>query len=245
MKRPLYALFALCLASTLAHAGPGWDVTSFSTTPQNAPKLVAAMDEWMAAGGKDYPGTVVLSVNEADGNDPATHTILVNFGSVAENEAFGQKIQSNEKLSAAWNKLMNVFASTVTVVQTTRGSLLRSWGDVDPSDTVWMHHFVTANNAAAVVGALDRWANSAKGKTMPGQMHLSSVIAGGIGSPSHIISIGYASQAEMETWGDSLAGNPDFAAFMAAIQPATEYHGANLSVEVKTWGTPPAQTASR
>ena len=107
MKRSLCALLALGLTSTLAHAGPGWDVTSFSTTPQNAPKLVAAMDEWMAAGGKDYPGTVVLSVNEADGNDPATHTILVNFASVAENEAFGQKIQSNEKLTAAWNKLMS------------------------------------------------------------------------------------------------------------------------------------------
>ena len=71
-----------------------------------------------------------------------------------------------------------------TVVQTSRGSLLRSWGDVDPSDTVWMHHFVTATDAALVVGAMDRWANSAEGETMAGQMHLSGVVAGGVGSPA-------------------------------------------------------------
>ncbi|MEE4382750.1 MAG: hypothetical protein V2J02_12190 [Pseudomonadales bacterium] len=65
------------LCSAQAGAAPGWDVTSFATSPQDAPKIVAAMDRWMNGAGADYPGQVTLYVNEADGNDPATHTIIV------------------------------------------------------------------------------------------------------------------------------------------------------------------------
>lgn len=244
--RYLSGLIALWLVSALAHAGPGWDVTSFSTTPQNAPKLVAAIDEWMAAGGSQYPGQVTLYVNEADGTDPATHTIVATFPSVAANEAFGQKVQNDEKLSAQWAKLMSVFSANTTVVQTSRGSFVRSWGDVDPADSVWMHHFVTAQNAPAVLAALDAWMNSPTGQKSPAQMHLSSVVAGGLGSPSHIVSVGYASQAEMEAWGDTLAGNADWARFLEAVGEVSEYHGANMAVRVKNWGTSPvAATASR
>jgi hypothetical protein len=229
----------------LAHAGPGWDVTSFATSPANAPKLVAAIDAWMAAGGKEYPGQVTLNFNEADGNDPATHTIIATFPSVAAMEAYNNKVQSNEKMSAEWAKLMKVFSDNVTPVQTTRGNFVKNWGEIDPADSVWMHHMVTASDAAAVVAAFDRWMNSPTGKKSPAQVHLSNVVAGGMGSPSHVVSIGYASQAEAETWQESLAGNQDYQTFLAAVGQVSEYHGANLAIRVKTWGNPPAQTASR
>lgn len=236
---------SLLLFSGLAHAGPGWDVTSFATTPGNAPKLVAAIDEWMAAGGKDYPGQVTLNVNEADGNDPATHTIIATFPSVAAMEAYNKKVQSSEKMTAEWAKLMEVFSNNVTPVQTSRGSFVKSWGEVDPADSVWMHHMITATDPAAVVAAFDRWMNSPTGKQSPAQVHLSSVVAGGMGSPSHIVSIGYASQAEAESWQESLSGNADYQTFLGEVQQVSEYHGANLALRVKTWGDPPEQTASR
>ncbi|MEQ8858884.1 MAG: hypothetical protein RIC56_09570 [Pseudomonadales bacterium] len=244
--RILNVLCGFALASTLAHAGPGWDVTSFSTAPQNAPKLVAAIDEWMAAGGSQFPGQVTLYANEADGDDPATHTIVATFPSVAANEAFSQKVQNDEKLTAQWAKLIGVFSANTTVVETTRGSFVRSWGDVDTGDSAWIHHFVTVSDPAGMVAAMDQWMNSATGKKAPGQLHLSSVVAGGMGSPSHIVSIGYANQAEMETWNDSLAGNAEFAAYIAKLQSMSEYHGANMAIRVKTWGNDPvAATASR
>jgi len=239
-----YLLISLFF-SGLAHAAPGWDVTSFATSPSNAPKLVAAIDEWMDASGAEYPGQVTLNFNEADGSDPATHTIIATFPSVATAEAYTQKVQTNEKMAAGWAKLMSVFEAHTTPVQTTRGTFIRNWGEIDPADSVWMHHMVTATDASAVVAALDRWMNSATGRKAPGQVHLSSVAAGGMGAPSHIVSIGYASQAEAETWQDSLSGNKDYQTFLTEISKATEYHGANLAIRVKSWGTPPAQTASR
>lgn len=235
------AIAALGLLTAGANAAPGWEVTSITVSPQDAPKIVAAMDGFMAGSGKDYPGQVNLAINEADGMDPATHTILQTYPSVAANEAFSQRVQSDSRMSAEWAKVMAVFASVATPVQTTRGTFLRNWGDVDPSDTVWMHHFltVTPDDAPAVVAAIDRWMNSSTGKRAPGQLHLSSVVAGGLDSPTHVLSIGNASQAEAEQWRDSLAGNADFQAFLGAMAEATEYRGANLSIEVQSWGEAP------
>lgn len=246
IRKTLPLCLAFSLLTGLAHGGPGWDVTSFAASPQNAPKLVAAIDEWMAGAGGSYPGQVALYANEADGNDPATHTIIATFPSVAANEAYGRQIQGDEKMSAEWAKLMGVFSTSTTVVQTTRGTFVKSWGEADPADSVWMHHMITVSDPGAVVAAFDRWMNSATGKRTPGQVHLSGVVAGGLGSPSHIVSIGYASQAEAERWQEELAGNQDYATFLEAVQQVSEYHGANLAVRVKAWGTSPiAQTASR
>ena len=207
--------------------------------------MVAALDAWYAASGKDYPGQVTLLFNEADGTDPATHTVLQTYPSVAADEAFSQAVQSDPKIAADWAKLVAAVSAIATPVQRARGTFLGNWGDVDPADTVWMHHFFTAEDAPAVVAAIEQWMNSPTGKKAPGQMHLSGSVAGGIGSPSHILSIGNASQAEAEQWRDSLAGNSDFEAFMTAMRKATDYHGANLLLELKSWGTPPEAVGGR
>ena len=243
--RLVSTLIVTGLMAVTAHAGPGWHVNSFSVAPLDAPKVVAAIDEWFAASGKDYPGQVTLLFNEADGTDPATHTILQTYPSVAANEQFSQSIQSDQKASADWAKLLGAMSGIATPVQRARGAFLGNWGDVDPSDTVWMHHFISADDAPAVVAAIDRWMNSPTGKRAPGQLHLSGTVAGGLGSSTHILSVGHASQAEAEQWRDSLVGNADFEAFMSAMRDATEYHGANLLIEVKSWGNPPEAIGGR
>lgn len=243
--RPVSILMVTGLMTVTAHAGPGWHVNSFSVSPLDAPKMVAALDEWFAASGKDYPGQVTLLFNDADGTDPATHTVLQTYPSMAANEQFSLAVQSDEKMSADWAKLLGAVSAIATPVQRARGAFLRNWGDVDPSDTVWMHHFISTDDAPAVVAAIDRWMNSPTGQKAPGQMHLSGAVAGGIGSATHILSVGHASQAEAEQWRDSLAGNSDFEAFLAAMRDATEYHGANLLIELKSWGNAPEAIGGR
>jgi len=196
--RTVIALVFTGLISVAAHAGPGWTVLTFSVAPLDAPKMVAAIDKWYAAGGKDYPGQVTLLFNEADGTDPATYTILQTYPSVAAQETFGAAVQSDEKLSAAWAELLGAMATIATPVQRARGTFLGNWGDIDPADTVWMHHFITASDAPGVFAVIERWMNSPTGQKAPGQLHLSAAVAGGIGSASHILSIGNASQADAD-----------------------------------------------
>jgi hypothetical protein len=62
-------------------------------------------------------------------------------------------------------------------------------------------------------------------------------LAGGINPVSHMVSVGYASEAEMEVWADSLMGNADWAACIGAVRSAADPLGATLSRTVKTWGS--------
>jgi hypothetical protein len=77
---------------------------------------------------------------------------------------------------------------------------------------------------------------SETGKKFPGQVHLEGVIAGGMSPVTHAIVVGYASEAEMETWGDSLRGNADWAAYLEASRASAQYLGASLIRDIKTWG---------
>lgn len=228
------------LLSTASHAGPGWDVASFSVAPSDAPNVVAALDAYFAASGKEYPGEVTLLFNEADGADPATHTVLQTYPSIEIDEAFANSVQSDPKMAADWGKLLGAMSAIATPVQRTRGAFIANWGEIDPDDTVWTHFFLSTADPAAVLTAVDRWMNSDTGQKATGQVHLSAIVAGGIGSPTHVLSFGTASQAEAAQWRESLVGDSNYDAFMVAMRAVAENHGANLLIELKSWGNPPA-----
>ena len=81
---------------------------------------------------------------------------------------------------------------------------------------------------------------SETGKKFPGSMYLSSVAAAGMGAASHVVSVGFASEAEAETWNEMLFPSADWAAFQKATDEGSEYLGAFVLRTVKTWGTPSA-----
>ena len=84
--------------------------------------------------------------------------------------------------------------------------------------------------------AMSAFRETATGKSAPGQLHLSQIQAGGLDSPSHVLSIAYASQAEMEQYLDRAVGTADQQALLAAIGAVSDYRGATLQVEMKAWG---------
>ena len=69
MKRAVWMATALLLTSRAAVAAPSWSVISIKTTPQSAPKILAAADKLMNSGvGKQFPGKLLLQVHLADGD---------------------------------------------------------------------------------------------------------------------------------------------------------------------------------
>jgi len=206
-----------------------------TVTPQNAPKLVAAIDKFMASPvGKQYKGRLILEANVADGTNPATHSIVNLYHSLADYEAFNKLAQNDP----AWTDFLNTIVPISTPVSNSMVGLVKSWGDVNDTDTVWDVHYFTVTDPAAVVAALDAWMGSPGGKKFPGQMHLIEMTAGGVSAPNftHLISVGYASMAEMGTFGDSLAKDPDFAKFLAAMQKGSTHLGATVAQDIKVWG---------
>jgi hypothetical protein len=237
MKRFAILAAGLLLAHG-ASAAPNWQVTSFSVEPQNLAKVMAATDALLSSSvGKTLPGTVSLMVNLIDGNDPSTHSFITAFDSIAEREAFFQKLQADD----AWGQFMDVFTPVTNPGGTSRMTFLKSWGEDSDKDVVWQIHAFTVTDDAAFADALDAFLASDAGKDFPGQVHLSAVSAAGMTDVTHLISVGFESEAEAETWGDGVNTTSDWAAYLDVSGKASDFGGTYLIRSLKTWGAPKAE----
>lgn len=232
---------ALIYLPLFAQAGPGSSVISSSVTPQNVPAMVAAIDKYMSSSlGKQYKGRLVLLSHTADGADPATVSIVNLYHSAAEDEAFGNLAQNDP----AWTELLATVVPISQLTFTGRSNAVKSWGDVNDTDTVWENVLFTVTDPAAVIAATDAWNATAMGKKFPGQSHLAAVQAAGVGpvNVTHFFAVGWASLAEREAFGDANANDPAWTTYLAALAKASTYLGTTLSETVKVWG--PATTKS-
>lgn len=232
MKHIGFAAIALLLVGQPA-AAQTWSAISFSTTPPNAPLVLAAADALMSsAAGKEFPGKLLLQIEVADGASPATHSFVPIYKTAADREAFVAKLQADP----AWGVFQGEMAKLSQPVSTVLYQVVKTWGDLVDTDHVWMGHAFAVSDPPAFVAALDKLMASPTGKKFPGQVYLSSVTAGGITPVTHLISVGYASEAEMAAWTATRDASPDWAAYLKASRKAAEYLGGNLSRDLKSWG---------
>jgi len=242
--RRISALFvaSFCFLPALAAAGAGTHVSGVAVLPQDAPKVVAAMDTYMASSaGKQFKGRTLLLQHVADGSDPASHSIVSIFHSAAEQDTYNKAVVNDPARKAYMDTIVPIGQLTMTA----RTSLLKSWGDVVDTDRVWVQIALNVNDYAAWMASLDTWLATPKGKAFPGQGHVSMVNFGGAGAPTHLVALGYASIAEMEAYMDGLATDADYAKFQAASRGAAARLGMTLSQEVKSWGPASMKSLAR
>ena len=226
----------LLLMAQAAAAGPTWSAIGVTVSPQDAPKVIAATDKLMnSAVGKEFPGLLLLQVHVADGSNPATHSFVPLYKSAADREAYAEKMMADP----AWAEFQATMTKLSQPVSNVMFRTLKSWGEVVDTDPLWMGYAFAVSNPAAMLAALDKFMTSETGKKFPGQVHLEGVIAGGMSPVTHGISVGYSSEAEMETWGESLMGNADWAAYLKTERANSQMLGASMSYDVKSWGPCP------
>lgn len=226
------------LVGQVAAAAPNWQVTSFSIDPQDLGRVLAAADAMLGSpAAKDMPGTVSLMANLIDGNDPATHSFISAFDSLAEREAFFQKLQADP----AWGRFLAAFGPLSEPGSTSRMTFLNSWGEESVEDVVWEIHAFSVSDASGFTAAIDALMASETGKGFPGRVHLSGVSAAGMTSVSHLVSVGFQSEAEAEAWNDRMLATQDWADYVQASEKVSEFRGTWLIRTVKTWGATGAQ----
>lgn len=226
----------LMFAPMFASAGPGYTQTGIRVMPLDAPKVIAAVDKLMASpAGKTFTGRLLLLQNTADGSNPATHSIVSIYKSAADQEAYQNRMQGDP----AWAELQTTLGSIsgFQLESTARLSTLKSWGDISDTDTVWNAHYFNVTDPAQFAAAIDTWMNSPAGKKGPSQVHLIAVSASGMTNATHVITVGWASIAEMEANTDANRADPDWLKLLETIDPISTHLGAELSREVKHWGT--------
>jgi len=233
MRRIRYAAIGLFLFSQTATAQPTFSVISFSTTPPNLPAVQSATDTLLgSAAGKEFPGKLLLQAAVADGSNPATHSFIPLYKTAAEREAFIRKLEADP----AWKTFLAEITKLTQPVSTVLYRTLKSWGEVVDTDHVWAGHAFKVNDAPAFLAAIDKFLASPTGKKFPGQVHLSVVVAGGLTPVTHVVAVGYASEAEMEAWSAVRDASADWATLQKESRKAAEYLGTSLSRDLKSWG---------
>jgi len=235
MKSILISLVLSLALVQSAFAEPYWSQISLTTSFSNTPKVLAAADKFMSSEvGKTFPGRLLMQASAIDGDMPGTHTFVPIYKSAADRETFVQSLQGN----AAWAE----FQVALETLGQPRGTVLHRnvarWGDINDTDDTWMAHAIAASDPAAYLAALDALMASPTGKKFPGQVYLSAVVAGGLSSVTHLVSVGYDSVQEMADWMTVRDASSDWATFQTATQAVSEYQGGSLAGTVKTWGSP-------
>lgn len=221
------------LAFQTASAEPYWSQIAITTTPSQAPKVLAAADALMSSEvGKTFPGRMLLQLNVADGDDPSTHTFVPIYKSAADREKFLAKLQASEAWSDFLAKLDRLSEPGGTVLYRN----VWSSGDINDSDDVWMAHAFAVQDPKAFLAAMKAFTSSETGKKSPGQVYLSAVVAGGISPVTHVVSVGYDSVEEMANWIAVRDASSDWARFLDASGKAADYLGGSLATDLKTWG---------
>lgn len=226
---PLLFVFVFQTAS----AEPYWSQITIATTSSQASKVLAAADALMSSEvGKSFPGRMLLQANVADGNDPSTHTFVPIYKSAADREKFIAALQGSKEWAEFLEKLDRLSEPGGTALYRN----VWSAGDINDSDHVWMAHAFRVSDPKAFLAAIQAFMGSETGKKSPGQVYLSSVVAGGVSPVSHVVSVGYDSVEEMAGWLAVRDASNDWAKFLEASAKAADYLGGSLATDLKAWG---------
>lgn len=236
------AALATSLLAQAAIAGPGYSLLGIVASPANAPKIAAAYAKLNDAPiMKEAKSRRMLLQNLADGANPATHSFVVVFPSLAHAESFQAKLAADP----AWTEFLETVSPLATGADSVRVQTLRSWGDIADSDVLWQNFAFRVTNPSAFIAANERFLASRAGKTFPGQSHLVSVTAGGLSPATHALVVGYASDAESEAWNDKMASDPDWILYLRELEDSADFLGATVSRTLAAYGPSLASTLGR
>jgi hypothetical protein len=230
MKRTALLVAGLLLVSTAATAASNWQTIGFSTSPADAPKVVAALDKLMNSAGMELEGTVSLMANVAGGS--TSHTVISSFDSRADREAWVAQLQ----VSPAWAEFARTTSPLIRPGETARMDFVKNWGTESDKDVFWEIYAFTVGDPAAFSAAIDTLLASGTGKKFPGSVYLSAVAAAGLSAVTHLVSVGFESEAEAEAWSATLLPTADWAAYQDASRKVSTFAGAFMIRTIKTWG---------
>ncbi len=215
-----------------ASAGPTWAAYNAQVAPGNEAAVVEAVNTLMASDvGKSLPGRVVLLDAAFNGPNPTTHTLVFVGKSSAELNAWGQSLGESEAGQAFFAAL----GPNLSPVSESLSAHVKSYGNVDESNSYWLGYAIDVSDAGGFVAALDKLWGSATGKKHPGEAHLLQLRSGDA-SVTHFVAVGFENAAEEETWRESLAGNADMEAFQKESTSVANLVSRNIDATVAQWG---------
>ena len=237
MKRWIAGLLgsALMLAASGAQAGQVWNTLEFKVQPGQAGAVAKAVGDFQKTEvAQDRTATVTFYRILFNGVSPATHSITVLWPSRMENETSSAKMNASSEFQGT----MASIYSAAEEVYNSSNQTLKGWGTVTNKDTLWTSILLNVTDPGKLLEAMDALMASEDFKEFPGQVWLSEIAFGNAvegGVATHIITVGYQSQAEMEAWGDKSAKSVAWMQFYRASESVSTTINRTLVQEVQSW----------
>ena len=225
MKKILILIMAL--GAYFVSAGQVWTQFDFQVdSPEAQAKIIAASNELMSTNfaKENLKGSVHLDVYISNGSSPATHSFAVLQPSMAAHQEWMMALQNNPE----GQKFFRALNENSTPVNERINSFIGSYGTASNNDNVWLIHQLSIDPADTqrLIKAFEQVDKDIEGQ-FPGQFGLSAV-AFGQDDVTHLLSVGYESVAEMESWEDQVATNEGTQKFLKTMSKFAEWKGNDL-----------------
>ena len=232
MKKLLYII--LLTSTCFLSAGQIWTQYDFRVdNPEAAARIVAASDELMSSdfAKNNFQGSSHLDAYIANGSNTATHSFAVLQPSMAAHQDWMNALQN----SPEGQKFFSAMNANSTPITERINSFMQSYGTPSHDHVVWLSHQLNVNptKVPALIKAFQRVDEGTKGE-FPGQFGLSAV-AFGQEDVTHLLTVGYASIEEMESWEDQLSDNPAINRFWRTFEKLGEWKGNDLLVNARVY----------
>lgn len=232
MKKLLYII--LLTSTCFLSAGQIWTQYDFRVdNPEAAARIVAASDELMSSdfAKNNFQGSSHLDAYIANGSNTATHSFAVLQPSMAAHQDWMNALQN----SPEGQKFFSAMNANSTPITERINSFMQSYGTPSNDHVVWLIHQLNVNptKVPALIKAFERVDEGTKGE-FPGQFGLSAV-AFGQEDVTHLLTVGYASIEEMESWEDQLSDNPAINRFWRTFEKLGEWKGNDLLVNARVY----------
>ena len=225
MKKILITFIAF--AAYLVSAGQVWTQYDFQVDGQEAQaKIIAASDKLMNSdfAKKNLKGSVHLDVFISNGSSPATHSFAVLQPSMAAHQEWMMALQNNPE----GQEFFRVLNENSTPINERINSFIGSYGTASNDDYIWLIHQlrIDPSDTQRLIKAFEQVDKDIEGQ-FPGQFGLSTV-AFGQDDVTHLLTVGYESIEEMESWEDQVATNYGTQKFLKTMSKFAEWKGNDL-----------------
>ena len=232
MKR-FILLSVIGLFALGASAAQMWSRLEIEAKPGAQLGLIAAFDAFNAtAAANADPVTIYFSAVNFNGQSRATHSFSVLHASRTDMANYWLNIQQTPE----WIAMSATQATLASPVSDFAATIVKGWGEVSNSDTRWVTMYLNVSDPAALLSAFDKAMGSSTGKKFPGQMWLSQIEFGHDrpgGIATHVLTAGYESTAERESWMDRMNDSKEGKAMWASVRKTSEIVGSDYHITLR------------
>jgi hypothetical protein len=222
---PIILFFSLLCINASAQVE---QVISFVVTDDAT--FVESLDAWFATKDSNYGQTATLMSVVANGSDPSTHYLVLNYPSFAGYQAAidGVVKSSNfAKLERYVSKIATTNGESVYVQSVDNGKPEKN------GDFMEVIGVNLTGSDSEYVAAIKELMNSAIGKKAPGRYKLVENRAGG--DSDYLAILSAPSFAALNEYMDSHSGNKDWENFLSKVSKISTATGSSFLRVVKVW----------